>query len=273
MVSANDLRDNTLYCAECTREEVPAGDFWLTSEEQLRLRALHVPKRRDDWRLGRWTAKCAVRAWAQLDGRDFRFTDIEIRVRSSGAPYAWVQGECINLSISHSHGVALCVVSHSRAPIGCDIEFIEPRSDVFVRDYLTPAEQVCVAETVDQQQKDILVTLFWCAKESALKALQSGLRLDVARVNVRGNIAIGSSQPPQSAADDHWRSVEITVADRRTFSGWWCHAGRFLRVVIGEPPQPLPRYSTVVDDVRLGNGQRDWIAPDLSTICSNGPRS
>ena len=47
-----------------TRElaEVPPGEDWLSARERRALSRLSVPKRRAEWRLGRWAAKAAVAA-------------------------------------------------------------------------------------------------------------------------------------------------------------------------------------------------------------------
>ena len=47
--------------------EVPPGDAWLSARERAVLAGLRLAKRRDDWRLGRWTAKTAVAAWLGVD--------------------------------------------------------------------------------------------------------------------------------------------------------------------------------------------------------------
>jgi len=36
---------------------------------------------------------------------------------------------------------AVCLASTETVALGCDLELVEPRSDGFVADYLTPAEQ------------------------------------------------------------------------------------------------------------------------------------
>ena len=43
--------------------EVSPGDAWLSTRERAVLAGLRLAKRRDDWRLGRWTSKAAVAAW------------------------------------------------------------------------------------------------------------------------------------------------------------------------------------------------------------------
>jgi 4'-phosphopantetheinyl transferase EntD len=47
----------------CELGDVPRHDRWLSKQEGEVLSELRVPKRRDDWLLGRWTGKAAVAAW------------------------------------------------------------------------------------------------------------------------------------------------------------------------------------------------------------------
>lgn len=46
-----------LYLLVQQLEDVPADNHWLSARELAALDKLNIPKRRDDWRLGRWTAK------------------------------------------------------------------------------------------------------------------------------------------------------------------------------------------------------------------------
>ena len=49
-----------VYWLEQTEEDLPAEDDWLNASEMARLSGMRFPKRRVDWRLGRWTAKRAL---------------------------------------------------------------------------------------------------------------------------------------------------------------------------------------------------------------------
>ena len=57
-----------VYWLEQSEADVPTADDWLSENEVARLNSLRVAKRRADWRLGRWTAKCAVAASLKLPG-------------------------------------------------------------------------------------------------------------------------------------------------------------------------------------------------------------
>ena len=127
------------YWLEQTEADVLAGDDWLSPGETRRLAEMRFPKRRADWRLGRWTAKCAVCACLDRTGS---LGDIEIRAAPSGAPEVFYANRPVDveISISHRAGVACCVVARKIAAIGCDLELIEPRSSAFIADYFTVDE-------------------------------------------------------------------------------------------------------------------------------------
>ena len=113
------------------RRDLPADPGWLSDGEAGVLAGLKVPKRRADWLLGRWTAKSALSRMPGAPGAAMHRW--EIRARDDGSPSAWLEGReaGISLSISHSHGMALCTLAQAPADIGCDLERVETRSPAF----------------------------------------------------------------------------------------------------------------------------------------------
>ena len=101
-----------VYWLEQTEADVPAENDWLSARESVRLSGLRFAKRRADWRLGRWTAKCAVASFLNLSTDAQGLAQIEIRPASSGAPEVFVANEpaAVAISISHSSGAAACAV-------------------------------------------------------------------------------------------------------------------------------------------------------------------
>ena len=170
---------------EQTATDVPAENQWLNANEILRLNGMRIPKRRADWRLGRWTAKHAVAACLNLSTEPSTLADIEIRAAASGAPEVLLHDEPagIAISLSHSSGTALCTLAPPEINFGCDLETVEPRSDAFVADYFTVDEGNLIARSARQERPQLLA-LLWSAKESALKALRVGLRFDTRCMSV-----------------------------------------------------------------------------------------
>jgi len=213
-----------IYWVEQTERDVPEDDNWLCPNEIACLKNLRFAKRRADWRLGRWTAKRAVSACLHWPPYSQILAKIEVRATSSGAPEAVIAslGTPMVISITHRAGNAMCTVSGARVMLGCDLEVVEPRSHDFVADYFTAEEQSWVARTPSIEQAEI-VTLLWSAKESALKALQHGLRLDTRSVMVT---------PMAGAPDlDGWSPLRIGCVDGRAFQGWWRTSDGVVRTV------------------------------------------
>ncbi len=175
-----------LHWLEFAAADVPADNDWLCAGEQARLNAMRVPKRRSDWRLGRWTAKHAVAACLNLPGDTSALANIEIRPAASGAPEVFLvnQPATVSISLTHRAGVAACAVGPLGTVLGCDLELIEPRSNAFLADYFTLGERQLIART-SPAGRDRVANLLWSAKESTLKALSVGLRLDSRCVIVR----------------------------------------------------------------------------------------
>ncbi len=221
-----------IYWLGQTQADVPAENDWLSFKECVCLNGLHFAKRRDDWRLGRWTAKCAVASFLNLPADAQGLARIEIRPASSGAPEVFVGNEpaAVTISISHRSGAAICAVAVLGVDLGCDQEAIEARSEAFVADYFTEDEQALVART-SEAERSWLVTLLWSAKESALKALREGLRLDTRTV--------AASPLDQTADPNGWRPLRV-CADGRTFQGWWQQAHGMVRTFVADPPPDPP---------------------------------
>src|SRR6516164_3359283 len=190
-----------VYWLEQTEGDVPPHHDWLSANEAARLNDMRFAKRRADWRLGRWTAKRALAAYLNLPSHPQALTDIELRPASSGAPEVFFANKpaAVTVSLSHRAGSALCAVALSGAALGCDLEIIEPRSDGFVADYFTPEEQALVAEA-SAPDRPWLLALLWSAKESALKALRTGLRLDTRCVTIE-TFGIRNPQSEIGSAD------------------------------------------------------------------------
>ena len=161
---------------------VPSDDRWLSPGECRCLEAFRFAKRRGDWRLGRWTAKCAVAA--SID-RPPPLHDIEILPARSGAPEVVCSGTPLrrSISISHREGVACCVIAPLLLSLGCDLEWIETRSAAFLASYFT-AEEEQMFRGLPADKLSSVATLLWSAKESVLKALHTGLRADTRSVPV-----------------------------------------------------------------------------------------
>ncbi len=189
--------------------DVPTGDDWLSDDERRTQSGLVVPKRRADWRLGRWTAKSALASVFLIEP-----DRCSVAAAADGAPEALIDGRPsdVSLSISHREGIGLAVVGRGGVVVGGDLEVVEPRSDAFVREWLAPAEQAMVERARPHRHHET-ACLIWSAKEAAAKVLREGLRLDVRRAVV----SLDHGEP-----GDGWhRSSVEWVTEGRTIAGWW----------------------------------------------------
>ena len=224
-----------VYWLEQTEANVPTADDWLSPNEQALLNVMRFAQRRSDWRLGRWTAKNALALYflyLNLPADSQVLASIEIRPASTGAPEAYFgnQPAAASISLSHRAGVAACAITMPGVELGCDLEIVEPRSDAFVADYFTTAEQSFIAQASVADRPRVLAML-WSAKESALKALHEGLRLDTRSVIVS----------PDGVLDSHgWSAMQVHHAGRRTLCGWWQHRDGIVRTVVAAPPPSPP---------------------------------
>jgi 4'-phosphopantetheinyl transferase len=218
---------------------------------------MRFAKRRDDWRLGRWTAKLAVAAYLNMPTDLQALAKIEVLPAQSGAPEVFLANRPaeVTISLSHRDSIAICAVADSGLALGCDLEIVEPRSDAFVTDYFTPEEQALVAQS-HPADRFLLLALLWSAKESALKALRTGLRLDTRSVvvNLMDGFRLPSKDLPGSRDDSRdsahvvqpacgvWRPLQVRFSADQLFQGWWQHEQNLLRTLVANPSpsQPIP---------------------------------
>jgi 4'-phosphopantetheinyl transferase len=235
---------------EQTQADVPFGDEWLTEAERCKMRSFRIEKRRNDWRLGRWTAKRAVAAYLRWPIEDV--PQIEIRAEPSGAPAVIIphQQAPPAISISHCDHVALCVVGPPGAAFGCDLERVEARNASFAETFFTAPEQEKL-QGLHGDELAVLETLIWSAKESYLKATRQGLRRDTREVEVEIAEDVKSEIVCQSA---EWQPLTVH-AGTLSAQGFWLSANHSL---LGQEGQPL----------RL----RGWAASPIDTIVVTNER-
>jgi 4'-phosphopantetheinyl transferase len=197
---------------------------------------MRFEKRSSEFRMGRWTAKNAVALVLDRPRTLEALQEIEINRAPGGAPVPLVGGQPAPVSISMTDRAdqAVCVVASREVGLGVDLELVEPRSDAFVTDFLTPLEQGLVGDAEDREQRDLRANLIWCGKESALKVLRTGLRRDTRTVEV---------SLPDDPTVDGWAPMLVRATEGTQFPGWWRRFGAFVLTVTAsgpiDPPCPL----------------------------------
>lgn len=197
---------------------------------------MRYAKRRTEYLMRRLVAKHAI---ALVTGRTTdpsALAGIDVGNAQSGAPYVLVDGAPLDLdvSITDRAGWAVCAIG---AAVGCDLELVEPRSDSFVRDFLTGAEQRFVAAQPPGEPRDTAANLVWSAKESALKVMRTGLRR-----NTR-SLEVSAGRP----GDDGWGTLCVRGIEGAVYPGWWRGDGRYLLTVAAAAPAASP---IALDDPR-----------------------
>ena len=200
-----------LYWLTQTIADVPENHDWLSEKESSILGRLRFEKRRNDWLLGRWTAKRAICASHHLEKAGLG--QLEILAAEDGAPEAFWKGKSANvsISISHSNARSLCAVGPRGGSIGCDLEQIKDRDDLFIKDYFTRNErELCRSAPLE---KALIANLIWSAKESVLKAVRASMRLDTRSVLIC---------PEFRESKDCWNKwTGRCLEPSRSFYGWW----------------------------------------------------
>jgi 4'-phosphopantetheinyl transferase len=215
-------------------------------------------KRRQDWLLGRWTAKHLLQEVIHRDrGQRIALDAFSILPGVDGAPMAnfdssfTVHGSPFTISISHSHGTSFCaVVARSNWPLGADIERIESRSANFIAGYFTEEEQEQIRRAVPEMQ-DVLLTAIWSAKEVALKAIHKGLRVDTRSVSCQIE---APEELPKAWRPYCTRWVrKPDIMHPPELRSWWMISGQYVLTLAAEDDQG----SHIVDKAAYQKAQRD----------------
>jgi 4'-phosphopantetheinyl transferase len=217
--------------------DAPPGDGWLHPAERADLARLRAPRRRRDFRLGRFAARRALARLEECDA-DTGAWRYEVRRAAGGVPLPFRDGAPlgVTLSITHSDGWAAAGVLAGGGRLGCDLERIEPRSAAFVADYFTAGERELLAAAHDAPDRDLRATLVWSAKEAVMKALGEGLRLPPVAVSVSPSL--------DTASAAGWRRFSVRLPQAATeLAGSWRDLGGLLLTVAGGAEEPMLVHS------------------------------
>jgi phosphopantetheinyl transferase len=154
-------------------------------KEKVEFTRLKIPKRKDEWVGSRLVVKKLILACVPAFAH-CKLSQIQILKEPSGVPYIELDGGVRLpgwISLSHSREHVLVAYSPDDIRFGVDLEYIEPRSIDFVRDFFTEKETQH-ATSGNPEQNSIITTVIWSAKEAVLKAISEGLRIDTKRLEI-----------------------------------------------------------------------------------------
>jgi 4'-phosphopantetheinyl transferase len=228
--------------------QVAADPCWQEPDLARRLAGMPYAKRREEARLGRWTAKSTIARACGMNTATKELRHIVVRNAPDGAPEALIKGEPLDAVIAMTDRAdwAVCAIMEGSARIGCDLELVEPRSAAFVRDYFNPGEVASVAASAEP---DATANLIWSAKESALKVMRTGLRRDTRSVTVKLGDETGTG----------WNSLQVTAEEGQAFPGWWIRLGSFLLTITTEIPTAEPVSLEEPQPLRTAEPSHAWM--------------
>ncbi len=159
----------------------------------------------------------------------------------------------VDISLSDRAGWAVCLIgptgTTAAGTLGIDLELVEPRTDGFVADFFTAAEQAIVESQPDGDARHEAVNLIWSAKEAALKVLQVGLRVDTRTVEV---------DLDTTRRSDGWAAMTVTGADG-AMPGWWRRDGLFLLTIAFAAPADPPRWLSAGSQLASATPVHTWV--------------
>lgn len=175
--------------ADASPETERLAQTVLTDDEAQVYKEKTIPKRAEEWLMGRIAMKRSVqRLLAQAGNGSIPEKSIRITPDESGKPTPELANQpgapLCHVSLSHSNGFAVAMAADLTAfdGLGIDLEKVEERSEAWAGDYFTDEELQAAEQTKD---KWATLTAMWAVKEAALKALGTGLSFDLKDVSVR----------------------------------------------------------------------------------------
>lgn len=150
---------------------------WLTSREVERFEQFKVESRKQDWLIGRWTAKSLVQEFlTSIEDSVINKQQIEISKGDHDEPLISVGDKPrsdLCLSLSHSNGNAYVGITQieSEGRIGVDIEKIRIVHYKLAERILSPFEKRQLNTQFPSNQDEGLI-LYWSLKEAAYKCIR-----------------------------------------------------------------------------------------------------
>lgn len=113
---------------------------------------------------------------------------------ANGKPY-FPGNPALHISFSHSGERALCALGEN--PVGCDVERMRPVAQSMYRRCLTADEYAALSALPSSEQAGRFIRL-WVLKESYMKAVGLGLRIDPADISLelQGGAALRAPDTP-----------------------------------------------------------------------------
>ena len=150
------------------------------SKKEIDLYNNILPAKKEDWLVGRYSAKEAVHNYfLENFQKDFKLNKIEILRKEINKPAYKLpikQTVKTNISISHCEGLAVSAIAENKTDglVGIDIEKIRNFKLKEIKSFLTGQELSQILKQ-NLENKNKIATLFWSIKESYLKAIGRGL--------------------------------------------------------------------------------------------------
>ena len=201
----------------CVRTDEAATQEILTGGERQLWEGMGraVPKRRQEWLMGRAAGKRAVALLARRRGLEVNEAEVEILKDEEGKPVVAAPLGTV-VSIAHAGGAAAAIAAFEPLSVGLDFEPLQRDITRFARTAFAEEERRCLEGL---GARPVWALRLWCAKEAAGKALGRGLF-----TLLRGLCVVGVST-------DGWVEMEVRGRMLAEFPQW---EGRRLKAYSGQ---------------------------------------
>lgn len=131
--------------------------------------------------------------------------DWQFRYGERGKPE--VIGSTLRFNISHTHGLAGCVIARD-IDCGIDVETLDRPTDIhrLARKVFSPAEQVALRSAPEEDRRRLFFT-FWTLKEAYVKARGCGITIPLEQCSFDGSVALAGDDPGEWQFE-RWAATE-----------------------------------------------------------------
>ncbi len=204
--------------AQLLTADDPQGLRFLSQDETKRLNRYRSRDKQIEFLSSRLQGRLILSEWTGCEVEDISWS-------ASGPPEIRIQGVRLStsVSLSHSHGVGVWVLSESHGQIGVDLEAFQPQGCCgWARTFMTKQEQQWV-EQADSWKKEIRLLNCWTVKEAAYKCLWKQRPCEPGEMFVaqRDNDADGCFEVSVPTLEKKLNAKVMTIDPRELFGWSW----------------------------------------------------
>jgi phosphopantetheinyl transferase len=184
-----EYKANLFICYDVSGIKLADPKEILSAQEYEKYRLSLTQKKKDDFLLGRYSAKKALSQICEVS----QLSDIDISNGVFGQPIVHYK-DLYNVQISVAHGdnISASIVFEESHPTAIDIELIDKSKIADIKPQFTKTELALFPDL--NISEELFVFILWTAKESLSKILRTGLTIPLNILEINSIKVIGDDR-------------------------------------------------------------------------------